>query len=62
MKDDKYIACAYGGILLINLLTVIFIILKLSNVIDWAWGWIFSPIWISYLLVLIATFIYFRFM
>jgi len=26
---------------------VIFLILKLTNVIDWKWLWVFSPIWIS---------------
>ena len=26
------------------LLTVIFIILKLTNKIDWNWGWVFAPL------------------
>jgi hypothetical protein len=26
--------------------TIVFIILKLTDLIDWSWWWIFSPIWI----------------
>lgn len=29
------------------LLTIIFIVLKLTNLIDWSWLWILSPIWVS---------------
>lgn len=28
-------------------LTLIFIVLKLTNVIAWSWWWVLSPIWIS---------------
>lgn len=33
-------------------LTILFIGLKLSNVINWSWWWVLAPIWISLLLVL----------
>lgn len=29
------------------LLTLLFIALKLTDVIDWSWLWVLSPIWIS---------------
>ena len=45
MKDEK--SSAAGGIGFCGLLTIAFIVLKLTNVIDWAWVWIVSPIWIS---------------
>lgn len=35
-----------GGIGFVGVLTAIFIGLKLANVIDWSWIWVFSPIWI----------------
>ena len=35
-----------------GLLTLVFITLKLTHVIDWAWLWVLSPIWISVLLLL----------
>ena len=30
-----------------TVLTLIFVTLKLCNVIDWSWWWILSPIWIT---------------
>lgn len=62
MKDNLYIIGIYGGAILITFLTILFIVLKLCNIIDWAWGVVFSPIWISYLLALIAMFVYIKFM
>jgi hypothetical protein len=35
-----------GGIGFAGLLTVAFIVLKLTEVIAWSWWWILSPIWI----------------
>lgn len=40
-------------------LTIIFVILKGLNMINWAWYWIISPIWIMGIIVLI-TFIIFK--
>ena len=28
------------------ILGIVFIVLKLCNVIDWAWVWVLAPIWI----------------
>jgi len=33
-----------------SLLTIAFIVLKLTGVIDWSWVWVLSPSWISLLL------------
>ena len=30
-----------------GLLTLVFITLKLSKVIDWSWVWVLSPLWIT---------------
>ena len=32
----------FGG-----LLTIVFIVLKLTHVIDWSWWWVLSPLWIG---------------
>ena len=29
-----------------DVLTVVFVVLKLTDVIDWSWWWVFSPLWI----------------
>ncbi|EKT4107934.1 hypothetical protein QEG46_003956 [Stenotrophomonas maltophilia] len=36
-----------GGIGFTGLLTVAFVVLKLTKVIDWSWWWVLSPIWIA---------------
>ena len=36
-----------GGIGFTGLLTVLFVALKLLDVIDWSWWWVLSPIWIA---------------
>lgn len=35
-----------GGIGLGGALVIVFVTLKLCNVIDWSWWWVLSPIWI----------------
>lgn len=35
-----------GGIGFVGLLTIVFITLKLTDVIEWSWIWVLSPIWI----------------
>ena len=36
-----------GGAGFTSLLTVAFVVLKLTGVIAWSWWWVLSPIWIS---------------
>jgi hypothetical protein len=36
-----------GGIGFTGLLTILFIALKLTHVIDWSWWWVLSPLWIG---------------
>lgn len=47
-----------SGIGFATLLTVLFIALKLANIINWSWIWVLSPLWIDFLLVLLIIFIY----
>jgi hypothetical protein len=32
-------------------LAIIFLVLKLTQVIDWAWIWVFAPVWIPLALI-----------
>ena len=41
-----------SGIGFSGLLTIVFIVLKLTNVIDWSWLWVLSPIWIPTIIVI----------
>ena len=38
--------------------TIIFVVLKLTQTIDWSWWWVLSPLWISILLVVVVFFLY----
>lgn len=40
-----------------GLLTVLFVGLKLSGIINWSWWWILSPLWISVGFVIIVAMI-----
>jgi hypothetical protein len=40
-----------GGVGFAGLLLIVFITLKLCNVIDWSWWWVLSPFWIPFGLV-----------
>lgn len=44
-----------GGITFGGLLAIAFIVLKLTHVIDWSWGWVLAPIWISFIIVVVLT-------
>lgn len=35
-----------GGISFLGLLTIVFIVLKLTNVITWSWWWVLAPLWL----------------
>ncbi len=32
---------------IISFLTVLFVVLKVADIISWPWIWVFSPVWIS---------------
>lgn len=40
-----------GGVGFIGLLTITFVVLKLTHVITWSWWWVLSPLWIAAVLV-----------
>lgn len=42
-----------GGIGFTGLLTVAFVVLKLTHVIDWSWWWVLSPLWIGAALAMV---------
>jgi len=42
-----------GGLSLGMVIFIVFLILKLTNNIDWSWWWVTSPLWIPFLAVLV---------
>lgn len=56
MENNK----SNGGIGFCGVLTIVFIVLKLCNVIDWSWWWVLSPMLISIgLLIILSVVLYF---
>lgn len=47
---------SFGGI---NLLTIVFIVLKLCDAIDWSWWWVLAPSWIPFALGFVSFFVWF---
>jgi hypothetical protein len=41
-----------NGIGFSGLLTIAFVVLKLTGYIAWSWWWVLSPIWISAIIIL----------
>lgn len=44
-----------------DVVLIIFVVLKLTGVIDWNWWWVLSPIWIMFAfvtLIFIGSFLY----
>ena len=52
MNDGKR-TTVNGGVGFTGLLTIVFIVLKLLDVISWSWVWVLSPIWIDAILVIV---------
>lgn len=44
-----------GGLGFGSILTLIFITLKLTNVIDWSWWWVLAPMWGPFALVVVIA-------
>ncbi len=38
-----------------GIIAIVFLILKLTNVIDWSWIWVLAPLWIGFILCAITT-------
>jgi hypothetical protein len=48
-----------SGIGFPGLLTVVFIVLKLTDYINWSWVWVLAPLWITAILVVVIVSLYF---
>ena len=67
MKKESSLRIGCGilsAVMLVVLLTVVFVTLKLCNVINWSWWWVISPAWIYIaicllLIIIVAIFLKF---
>lgn len=49
--SERSSSSSSSGIGFPGLLTIVFIVMKLTGYIDWPWVWVVSPIWISLLII-----------
>lgn len=42
-----------GGISLGTILFIVFLVLKLTETIDWSWWWVTAPLWIPVAIVVV---------
>jgi membrane protein YdbS with pleckstrin-like domain len=56
---EKSLTCSTGSWPIASILTIVFVILKLSSVIDWSWWWVLSPLWIGAAFTAVMLFIVF---
>lgn len=57
-NDKKSSTSTAGGVGFCGLLTIAFIVLKLTGVIDWSWLWVLAPIWIPTIIAVIVLVIF----
>lgn len=55
MPKETKVGCGSENVGFTGLLTLLFIALKLTDIIDWSWWWVLSPVWIGFSLSLIVA-------
>jgi hypothetical protein len=46
------------GMSLNVVLTIVFVVLRLCEVITWSWVWVFSPLWISWSITILFVIVF----
>lgn len=49
----KRIKVTNGGTGFCGLLTLVFIVLKLLDLINWSWWWVLAPVWIPFAVAIV---------
>lgn len=44
-----------GGLSFSSILFLVFLVLKLTNVIDWSWRWVTAPLWIPIIIFFVVV-------
>lgn len=57
MRNKETNTTVTGGIGFCGLLTIVFIVLKLLNKINWSWIWVLAPLWIEFIVAVLTVII-----
>jgi hypothetical protein len=52
-NDTRSTGARVGGTSILGLLTIAFVVLKLTGVIAWSWWWVLAPLWIPTAIVVV---------
>ena len=52
MENNDY---RYNGVSFSSILFLVFLVLKLTNVIDWSWWWVTAPLWIPIIIFFVVV-------
>lgn len=55
-KKGGYLMKTGSSIGFSGILTIIFVIAKILGLIDWSWWWVFSPLWIGMIFLIVIIF------
>jgi len=47
-----------NGISFLGLLTIVFIVLRLTGFIQWSWVWVLAPLWGGFVITFVIIFVY----
>jgi len=53
MEKNKTVRVNSGGLGFGTVLFLIFLVLKLTDQIDWSWWWVTSPLWIPFAMLIL---------
>lgn len=54
MASSSSSSSSSSGVGLSGLTFIVFLVLKLTGVIDWSWWWVTAPLWINAILVIVV--------
>ena len=57
MKYNMNITVKPSNLIFVGTLTVLFVVLKVLGYINWSWIWVFAPLWIDLIFVIVMTMI-----
>ena len=43
------------GLGFVGVLTIVFVVLKITKVLCWSWWWVLAPVWVSAIIIIIIT-------
>ena len=55
MANSSSSSSSSSGVGLSGLTFIVFLVLKLTGVIDWSWWWVTAPLWINAIIVILAV-------